>query len=327
MAELTWLHLSDWHQQGPDFDREVVRNALVKDISDRARIDERLGQVDLIVFSGDLAFNGRPEEYDAAQKHLIEPVLRATGLKRKYLFFVPGNHDLSRDTVDEMLPPDLQKPMDSDALVQTWLTDDKKRARTLEPFEAYRAFVTRFTGQSSPDYASVFHLRDKHVALLGLNSAWMCARHKNGDDVVNDYGFALVGEPQVEDGLKKIAGAELRIAVLHHPFEWLAEFDRYRMKSELRKQCSFILSGHEHCPEIEITHGTSGTCVIIPAGSSYDRRIAPHPRQTNAYNFVHLDLANRRGVIYLRRWNDTKKEWLTDNDLYPRGQYKFRFSL
>ena len=26
MSGLTWLHLSDWHQKGDDFDREVVRD-------------------------------------------------------------------------------------------------------------------------------------------------------------------------------------------------------------------------------------------------------------------------------------------------------------
>jgi hypothetical protein len=32
-AGLTWLHLSDWHQKGMDFDRKVVRDALIDDIN------------------------------------------------------------------------------------------------------------------------------------------------------------------------------------------------------------------------------------------------------------------------------------------------------
>ena len=30
MSGLTWLHLSDWHQRGTDFDRKVVRDALLE---------------------------------------------------------------------------------------------------------------------------------------------------------------------------------------------------------------------------------------------------------------------------------------------------------
>jgi hypothetical protein len=35
MTGLTWLHLSDWHQKGTEFDREVVLEALLKDIKRR----------------------------------------------------------------------------------------------------------------------------------------------------------------------------------------------------------------------------------------------------------------------------------------------------
>jgi hypothetical protein len=50
MQQLTWLHLSDWRQKGADFDRGVVRDALIKDIRDRERIDPALARVDFVVF-------------------------------------------------------------------------------------------------------------------------------------------------------------------------------------------------------------------------------------------------------------------------------------
>jgi len=45
MARLTWLHLSDWHQKDKNFDRQVVRDALVEDISHRTKIDPNLARV------------------------------------------------------------------------------------------------------------------------------------------------------------------------------------------------------------------------------------------------------------------------------------------
>jgi hypothetical protein len=33
MSKVTWLHISDWHQKGEDFGRQVVRDLLMKDIS------------------------------------------------------------------------------------------------------------------------------------------------------------------------------------------------------------------------------------------------------------------------------------------------------
>jgi 3',5'-cyclic AMP phosphodiesterase CpdA len=96
MATLTWLHLSDWHQQGADFDRDVVRDALIADLAGRAAIDPSLARVDFVAFSGDLAWTGRPEEYEAAQREFLDPVLAAVDLQPDRLVLVPGNHDLDR---------------------------------------------------------------------------------------------------------------------------------------------------------------------------------------------------------------------------------------
>ncbi len=322
MAGITWLHLSDWHQKGPDFDRKVVRDALLKDLRERQNIDPSLAQVDFIVFSGDLAFSGQPAEYEAAWKNLLAPVLDATQCKPERLFIVPGNHDLDRDHVYEMLPPELQKPLNSDALVQKWLSSSR-RPRALEPFAAYCDFVNKYLDQPSPEYASVKHMDvgGIRVALLGLNSAWMCARNKDKDGEVDDERHLVIGEPQIYDPLNEIADTEIKIAVMHHPIEWLAEFDRTRVKSRLGQKCHFILRGHEHEPQVNIAKGTGGDCVIIPAGACYDRRTAENPRYTNAYNWVHLDLATGQGVVYMRQWCDQQNVWIEGINVCPKGQY------
>ena len=62
----------------------------------------------------------------------------------------------------------------------------------------------------------------------------MCARNKDAGGEVYDYGYALVGEPQIHDALTQIEGAEVRIVMLHHPFDWIREFDRARCRESLR---------------------------------------------------------------------------------------------
>lgn len=329
MAGLCWLHLSDWHQKGPDFDRQVVRDRLINDIRDRAQIDPKLARIDFIVFSGDVAFSGQGVEYDAAKAYLFDKVLEATALVTtpNRLFIVPGNHDLNRQHVYEMLPAALLKPFESNELLNNWLTNDDKRRRLLEPFQAFSQFVGGYTGQYLPEYANIrkWRIDGKTVALLGLNSAWMCGRKDERGEVINDYGHALIGEPQIHNALDQITNVDLCIAVVHHPFEWLAEFDRYNIKTRLKQKCHFILSGHEHCPQVEVIHGTLGNCVSIPAGACYKRRIAENPRYTNSYNLVHLDLETRQSVVYLRRWSESRNAWIEDTDSYSDGKYTFSF--
>jgi DNA repair exonuclease SbcCD nuclease subunit len=55
MTGLTWLHLSDWHQGGKEFNRQVVLSALLKDIRERSKISANLEKIDFIIFSGDVA--------------------------------------------------------------------------------------------------------------------------------------------------------------------------------------------------------------------------------------------------------------------------------
>jgi 3',5'-cyclic AMP phosphodiesterase CpdA len=105
MSAFSLLHISDWHQKGADFDRDVVLDALLDDIKDRKQIDPRLEKVDLVIFSGDAAYQGRAEEFQRAKEIFFEPVLRACNVSAKHLFMVPGNHDIDRKVVEEFLPP------------------------------------------------------------------------------------------------------------------------------------------------------------------------------------------------------------------------------
>jgi tetratricopeptide (TPR) repeat protein/predicted phosphodiesterase len=318
MSELTWLHVSDWHQKGKDFDRQVMADAIIKDLEGRISVSPDLTKIDFIVFSGDAAYNGKLEEYEATKSELFERLLSACGLSPNQLFIVPGNHDLDRGKLDLVLKGllDLLKSYD---LVKEWLNSEEHRAKALEPFQAFTDFVTSYACLEQPNYASIreLNIRGRKVALLGLNSAWTCGRK---DD---DKGFVFVGEPQVYYSLKRIVDAEIKIAVLHHPFDWLDGSDCDHVKDRLMKECDFILQGHQHKPGVEVTKSVHGNCIIIPAGACYNRRIAIDPRYTCSYNFVHLNIDSRKGTVFFRRWSENRSEWIEDHDAYPGGRFDF----
>ena len=154
MTGVTWLHLSDWHQKGKDFDRKVVLRALIKDIKERKEISSDLEKIDFVIFSGDVAFRGKPEEYQAAKEQFFQPLLEACGLGPKQLFIVPGNHDLDRDKF-KLLPSGLPKTLSTEKEVQDWLTDDGNRSLVLKPFEEFASFVREYPEQEPPEYANI----------------------------------------------------------------------------------------------------------------------------------------------------------------------------
>ncbi len=326
MAGLTWLHLSDWHQKGKEFDRKVVRDELLDDIKSRKEISPQLEKIDFIIFSGDIAFSGQKEEYEIAIQEFFNPILEASGVDQDRLFIVPGNHDLNLKAI-KTLPPELQKPpkQNDRPYLHSCLMDDQKRTKLFTPFKSFYDFMDGYTNQEHPDYACIreWTLNGNKVAILGLNSAWMSGRKKKGKGKIDDKGSLLVGEPQVHDILKRISEANVKIAVLHHPFDWLIEFDRDIIESRLMRKFNFILHGHQHKPRIDVIHGSQGDYILIPAGACYDRRIPEDPRYSNSYNFVHLDFDSQMGTIFLRHWSDPRTEWTKDHDSCDDGKLVF----
>jgi hypothetical protein len=156
----------------------------------------------------------------------------------------------------------------------------------------------------------------KKIALVGFNSAWMCGRRKNSKGEIDDKGVVVVGEPQIHDLLESISEFDIKIAVLHHPFDWLADFESSQIMSRLMKGCDFILRGHQHEPQVAVIRGTLGNSVVIPAGASYDRRT-----YANSYNFVCLDFKSGKRVAFLRCWNG-KDKWREDIDSCSGGKFE-----
>jgi len=323
MPGISWLHLSDWHHKGgPDWDRSVVLEKLLDRVERRAEIAPELAALDFIVFSGDLAFSGTKDQFDAAWSQLLEPVLQRTGVPVNRLFIVPGNHDLERSRFD-MLPAALVQGVKSRDQILPWLTDAQRRERLLDPFHSYSDLLkNRLPHQAAWACSAVFDAGGRTAAVAGLNSSFLCGRtYPDGSE--RDYGGLVVGEPQLHEALKPIAKADIRIFVVHHPFDWLAEFDRNDVRRQLLTAAHFVLTGHVHQAEVRAEAGTDGDSVIIPAGASYDRRNSPDQRYVNSFNFVHLDLDGGSGTVFMQSWSEKNTRWVPDLDTYPDGPFSF----
>lgn len=327
---INWIHISDWHQKGTDFNRMVVRDALIKDIKKRAEFCPELSSIDFIIFSGDITNSGSREEFKAVFLQLFDPLLEASGnLDRHQLFVVPGNHDLDEKVLDE-LPMDLTKHFESTSEIEKWLLDKTKRKFTLKPFHEFARLISYYSNQKQPDYASIYQ-KDKNgnkISLLGFNSALMCRRKESDGKNKREKGFLIVGEPQVYSLLEEQPGSEedeIKIAVMHHPLEWLADFDRIHVESRLIKKCHFILCGHTHKAEVKQVKSTSGDYILINTGAGFYKRETES--SINAYNLVHLNLDQRYGIVFLRRWNNENNEWEEYSSKGEHGMYKIEIPM
>ncbi|TEU14814.1 MAG: hypothetical protein E3J21_14810 [Anaerolineales bacterium] len=312
MSTITWLHLSDLHfREAERWDEDIVLRKLLDDVQKQTTSDSL--RPDFVVMSGDIAFSGAPEEY-ALARQFFDELLKVTGVPKTRLFTVPGNHDVDRQAISRGATA-IASSLDSRQAVNEVLAVAVDRRLIFRKFDHYADFVSDcFGGHLVFDderyfYVQLLDLADRRVAVLGLNSAWLAY---GGDE---DRGRLVLGERQVRLALEAARDADLRIALLHHPFDWLQEFDRNDCEALLMQGCDFVLHGH--------LHRTGLLSLTMPdAGASYASRDYP-----NSYNFVQLDLGTGQGTVYLRRYSDERGGfWTKDVMTYQNvddGQYPF----
>ncbi|MHA2275152.1 MAG: metallophosphoesterase [Candidatus Kariarchaeaceae archaeon] len=318
MSSIRWLHLSDLHfKSGEDFvnyNQRIVLEKLFEDIENQ--INNEL-KPDLIFFSGDIAFHGKGEEFDLAIKYFFDPLLEITGLSKESLFVVPGNHDIDWSKLDAFTKGGMLTLLDSRNYINQFLSEEQDRAHSFRKFQGYREFInTYFENYLIFDDKDYFYTRilkfgDYKIGLLGLNSTWMSGCNNDRKGQVSDQGFLLVGERQLYQALKRTREADLRIAVLHHPIDWLHNVDRDDVEKMLESGCDIILHGHLHTPRVFYKSSNSGQAVYIPCGALYTDRV-----DQNGYNFVEFDLDSKQVNVYLRRYIDRGpkgSEWMQDN--------------
>jgi predicted phosphodiesterase len=323
MSTVTWLHISDLHfRASQTYDANVVLRALLLDVAERMA-EDRLCP-DFIVVTGDIAFSGQAAEYALAGVFFDE-LLKTTGLTKERLFLVPGNHDVDRGLITagaKAIGHSLQDRGSANAV----LGDPADRRLLLARFEHYATFVNSYLGEHLPfddenyAYVRTLELGGRRIAILGLNSAWLCT-----SDEDKAKGL-LVGERQARTALEQAAGADLKIALLHHPFDQLREFDRNDVEAMLCAECDFVLHGHMHRSSLSSLKDPDAEAMVLSAGSCYDTREYP-----NLYSYVRLDLATGTGTVYLRRYSDERGGfWAKDVLTYRNvsdGTYGFLFGL
>ena len=108
------------------------------------------------------------------------------------------------------------------------------------------------------------------------------------------------GKWQIGSILPLVRDADIKIALIHHPRNWLPQQDEQSFWPAMQAHFDFFLHGHEH-------HGwvhQDGRFVRIAAGASYHR----HDKETG-YSFVRLNIDEGTAEIWLRQFQEDSGRW------------------
>lgn len=324
---LQFLHISDLHAKGPK-EKEPWRRRRVLGDAWRRNLEtllEEEGVIHLVFFTGDAAQSGKRDEY-AGVTDFFHALCEELSIGLDRLFVIPGNHDIDRDTHKSVWESmRMRLAATTDLLgVSRWMNgigsrpplgfEDGWRAAILEREDGYRAWVREELKRPElvPDglgYRSSIHLPGWafpiHVA--GLDTAWLC-----GDDA--DAGRLLATENQLgrhftdEDGL--------RIALMHHPYDELA--DKTSTRRMLADHADLVLRGHLHQTELTEWIDPDRRLRELAVGSLYEGGLAD--TYGNSCQFVRLELDGKgrsiEAVVRFRSFSPRGGHWFDDNSLY-----------
>jgi len=281
---ITFVHLSDIHfrkNANTPYDAfKDIRNELELDAKDRANA---LGGVYGIVVGGDIAFSGKPEEYELANQWLRGFAIQIGVDPAERIWVVPGNHDIDRQSIEKsLLIQNIHKDLRADAsmidekLAAYMVKDEEAKKLILKPLQGYNDFAARFGCDLSPEkpfWEDDVTLNDGSLLRIrGLNSTIV------SDEQDNDASHKLVlGKRQME--MTRQDGVEY-LVLCHHPPQWL--FDQDTAEDLFVKRARLQLFGHKH--RQRLTRIDDG--VRIASGAMH-----PDIREPNwqpRYNFIQI---------------------------------------
>lgn len=327
MAHIEILHLSDlhWHPKNPT-DPQIVIDALIRDLE--GQISRGEIAPDLLIFSGDLVLSGETQgDFEPAYARLITPALSAVGLTPDQLLITPGNHDVARaivrDTpfIEQGMKGALKSVDSVNAFVDKLNGGDFNSLLGIQRMENYYSFVkSKIAFDSSSTEimkTKTFDIRGMSVGAACFDTAWRATGE--ADDV--DRGNLLLGERNVDNAIAALANADISIAVLHHPLDWLADFDEIAVSSRISANFDIMLCGHTHRPVPQTRTTAQGTAILSQTGSVYAGR-----RWFNGFQTVRLSLDDASCEFIVRSYYDTpRREFDAATNVMANGRVTFPF--
>ena len=319
---LEFLHLSDLHLRDRDLSSQFnsdadLRNELLIDLQ-RIKGDH---QVNGVLVTGDLAFAGKPSEYEAAT-HFLKKITDILEIDPDRVWVVPGNHDVDRGRQTPTVKL-LHKALREAALKDRPALDDKLREFLEEddasplfaPLEGYNVFADRYGCRSRPDKLAWQHdFPLDHgwtLRVHGLNSALV-----SGADDDQSGGRLVLGSPQwMAPNLNGVC----HLIMCHHPLDWLFEYED--VEDNFEHRIKVLLCGHKHRQRIRSSNYT-----VVHSGALHPDRHEDgwDPR----YNVVSLQIkqngeSSKMNVrVYERQYSSERRRFMPDFD--PDTEKKFR---
>lgn len=308
------IHISDFHLESENLTVEKINiiNALTSDLKSHVDKNTILCITGDIIDKGALCFKEKEDAYIVFETVFIDKIIEENPDLKGKIFIVPGNHDVDRDKIDAVTEAGLKASLNDEKALNSFIIANRNESIHLGRIKAYLLWENDFYSKYNKgvltnfDNSFVIATENYNIGVTCLNSAWLCK-----DD--NDMGNLLIGKNQLENSLKSIEKTNVKIALAHHPIEFIKKFDKDSVKSLLYKHYDVFLTGHVHELEANYTKDLFGSIFVSIANST----VADNPKDkkhSNGYTIIEFSPERKYKVIY-RKYVELHNKFVPNTDI------------
>ncbi len=319
MTCFSWLHLTDLHLgiDKQDWLWPDTRDIFLKDLE---QLHKKCGPWDLVLFTGDLTYQGSAQQFRALDKLLEElwDHLGKMGSDVPQLLAVPGNHDLVRPNKEEHSVELLQAWNDTDKVRKEFWRNEASSYRQVvsEAFENYvtwrekQPFLVKglTTGMLPGDFSVSIGKRGAKLGIVGLNTAFL---QLTGDDYQGKLALHTRQFHQAcdGDGPAWVKRHHVCLLMTHHPPAWLNQASRKdHLNRHVTSHGRFAahLFGHMHTNAYRKTTSGAEARRIWQARSLFGLRFfGEREERSFGYTAGKIELQADKGTLTLWPRRDT----------------------
>lgn len=285
MEKLRWLHLSDIHfKSNEHYENQKMRDMLVE----KLKVIIKDKDIDIIFITGDLSY--QCSGYDKSLQKFIEDILRVTSLDKKNLFIVPGNHDIKRNQVRQLV---INGTRNDNFIFEKGTLDTLKKG-----FTQYDTFYKKIIGDNGYFEYKIAYLDDVNIFLL--NTALTAGTDTDEGNLVldKDEFYKVISGLKAEE--KKI-----NIAIGHHPIKCFSEDHQKKISHNFTDyNIDLYLCGHTHKAGYDYDLNNERPVQVFNCGAGMVDNYA-------AVTFLigDIDILKKSGMITYYKWLEDSECW------------------
>lgn len=319
MERIGILHLSDIHLCEEN-EKEIVQllDKLNCDI-DVVCQSEKF-KIQAICLTGDLINKGseNASAFASFERAFLMPLLNKFHLDSNSVFIVPGNHEVDISKIDRFTEAGLVSQLTSEETVKDLTRGQSQSA--LERLSYFKEIQQKYCTAKLVHEDVFCRCYQKSIdgvpfGFACLNSSWRSSG--KGSD---ERGNMILGACQVEQAIHALENAKVKVCLLHHPLDWLTEWDKYDIE-KLLCNFDFILNGHIHTLDTKSIIAYHGQSIVSTSGRFY-----PSEDYYNGYSIIAIDPDTYNGGVFLRQYYPARNCFDKCLNLYSEGTFPFSLS-